>query len=77
MSQLKTQKDLNALHTGHSFNLPQQYISFHLVAWTTLLFGTVLPLLFPMALIYFVVSFMTQKYMIVHFYRRSEIEYSE
>ncbi len=67
-----TQEDYENLYTGKEYNIAYSYATLLVVIFVTLTFSRALPVLYPIAFFYNLVSYWVDKYLMLNFYRRSE-----
>ena len=58
----ETQTEYEAMFMGGPFNLPARYAMSNMVTGVTLAFGTSTPLLYPIAVVFFIIQYWADKY---------------
>lgn len=66
-----TQEDYNNLYTGKEYNIAYSYATLHTIIWVTLTFSSAMPILYPIAFLYNLVTYWMDKYLMLNFYRKS------
>ena len=65
-----TQAEYESLWSGGDFELPARYGALEMVYWVTLIYGTGLPILYPLALCYFTLAYWIDKWALTKLYDR-------
>jgi hypothetical protein len=65
-----TQAEYESLWNGGDFELPNRYGALQMVYWVTLIYGTGLPILYPMAFCYFTLAYWVDKWALTKLYNK-------
>ena len=60
------------MYTGKEYNIAYSYATLHVVTFVTLTFSSCMPILYPIALLYCLVSYWVDKYLMLNFYRKAD-----
>lgn len=69
-SKQRTQQQLNALYEGVDFQIVKTYARMNSIIFVTLMFAPGMPALYPIGFLWCLMTYITQKYMILFFYKR-------
>ena len=65
-----TQDDYNDLYTGPEFGIAYSYATMLTITFVVMTFSAGMPLLYPMAFLYYLFCYWFDKYLILNFYRK-------
>jgi len=66
-----TQEDYDHLYTGKEYNIAYSYATLHTVTWVALTFSSAMPLVYPIAFLYYAVTYWVDKWLMLRFYRKT------